>query len=268
VEAEAKAEGLITAIGCTGSDDVLACLRRASVADLLRTAGKDFAVSVDGNVLPDQPRTLLDAGDFAKVPYILGTNADEGTLFFLGLPPVTTEDEYMAGLRELYGDLADEVAILYPTAAFASPQDALARAFGDSAVVCPTYDNARRAAAGGADVYLYNFARVPPLPVLEPLKLGATHTIEIPYVFGSPAMLPTAIDEALSKAMQGYWTRLALIGDPNGEGAVSWPLYADASDKRLNLNADITVVSGFRRPECEFWWNVYDAEFEEAPVVR
>jgi len=28
------------------------------------------------------------------------------------------------------------------------------------------------------------------------------------------------------------------------------------------------VVSGFRRPECEFWWNVYDAEFEEAPVVR
>ncbi len=129
-------------------------------------------------------------------------------------------------------------------------------------MVCPTYDNARRAAVGGADVYLYNFARVPPLPQLEALRLGATHTLEIHYVFRG-FTLPTATDETLADAVQGYWTRFARAGDPNGEGAVVWPRYEEASDQRLNLDAEITVVSAFRRPECEFWWGVYDAEFAE-----
>jgi para-nitrobenzyl esterase len=260
-EAEAVAERVIATVGCAGASDVLACLRRVSVADLLDAAGPDFVLFVDGNVIPDQPRTLIAAGEFVKVPHILGSNSDEGTLFFLGFPPVTTETEYLAALGEMYGDLAGEVAAVYPASAFAAPQDALVRTYGDSAFVCAAYDHARRAAAAGARVRLYNFARPVPIPELEPLKLGTTHGLEIHYLFRGLTP-PTAIDDALSRAMQGYWTRFARAGDPNGEGALLWPLYDEATDQRLSFDAELSVVSGFRRPECELWWEVYDREFE------
>src|SRR4029077_12341309 len=113
---------------------------------------------VDGGVLPDQPRPLFDTRHYARVPYLLGSKKDEGTLFFLGVPPVTTEAEYLAALQERYGPLADQVAAVYPASDFAPPQDALVRASVNSILVCSTYDTARRAAAGGARTYLYNFA--------------------------------------------------------------------------------------------------------------
>ena len=110
-------------------------------------------------------------------------------------------------------------------------------------------------------MYLYNFARPIPLDILEPLMLGATHGAEIAYVFGS--VVPTEeVDRMLGLAIQGYWTRFARTGDPNGDAALSWPRYDDASDQRINFDAAISVVSGFRRSECEFWWGVYDSQFE------
>lgn len=79
--------------------------------------------------------------------------------------------------RWAYGALADQVATVYPAANFPSPQDALVRVFGDSALVCPTYDTARRAAAGGSAVWLHNFARPVQRP-LASLHVGATHDSE------------------------------------------------------------------------------------------
>ena len=259
-EGDALARRIADAVGCADAADQLACLRAAPVGALLDS---DVAVgpTVDGGFLPDQPRVLLAAGDFADVPYVLGSNADEGTIFFLGIPPVTSEDEYLAALRERWGDRAEEIARVYPASAFASPQDALERVVGDSGLVCGTYDSARRVAAAGGPVWLYNFARWVQIPELQPLDLRALHGAEIAYVFGSPPP-PTGADAALVEAIQGYWTRLARDGDPNGDDAVSWPRYDDADDRRLNLDVPISVVRDFRRTECGYWWGVYDAEFD------
>ncbi len=81
-EAVQRTETLIDSIGCGAAEDALACLRALPVATLLANAG-GFDPIVDGGFLPDQPRTLYDNGDYAKVPYILGSNSDEGTLFLL-----------------------------------------------------------------------------------------------------------------------------------------------------------------------------------------
>jgi len=32
-------------------------------------------------------------------------------------------------------------------------------------------------------------------------------------------------------------------------------------DRRINLDVDLSVLTGFRRRECEFWWGVYDGQF-------
>jgi para-nitrobenzyl esterase len=260
VEGAALAQQIANGVGCGDATDQLACLRAAPVGALL-DSGVTVGPVVDGGFLPDQPRALLAAGDFADVPYILGSNADEGTIFFLGIPPVTSDAEYLAALRERYGERAEEIARVYPASAFATPQDALERVLGDGGLVCGTYDSARRVAAAGGRVWLYNFARWVQIPELQPLDLRALHGAEIAYVFGSPPP-PTADDAALTDAIQGYWARLARDGDPNGDGAVRWPRYDDASDQRLNLDVPISGVSGFRRPECELWWRFYDEAFE------
>ncbi len=257
-EGAQRTAALIDAAGCGGAADALACLRALPVATLLANAG-GFDPIVDGGFLPDQPRTLFDSGNVAQVPYILGSNSDEGTLFLLGAPPLTTEAEYLAALAARYGDRANAIAALYPVADFANPNDALARVVGDSGLVCSTYDSARRAAAAGNDVYLYNFDWPVLVDVLPFLR--ATHGAEIAFVFGSvPA--PTAEDTALALAMQGYWSRFAGSGDPNGEGALAWPRYDDATDQRINLTPESSIVSGFRRAQCELWWQFYDEDFE------
>jgi para-nitrobenzyl esterase len=268
-EGAATAETFAAAVGCSGTGDDLGCLRQLPVSTLLAALPQGggsvvptftFEPVVDGGFLPDQPRALFDAGNYAKVPYLLGSNADEGTLFFLGVTPVTTEAEYLAALQVRYGAIASQVAAIYPASSFATPQDALARAFGDQILVCPTYDTARRAAAGGAHTYLYNFARIIPIPILQLVNLRAFHGSEIVYVFGSIPP-PTPDDATVGDTMRGYWTRFARRGNPNGSGALTWPRYRAATDRRINLDVQPSVLTGFRRPECEFWWSVYDAQF-------
>ncbi len=270
----ATAATFTASAGCGQASDQLACLRAKPASALLAvlqqsaTGGVvpnfDFGPVVDGGFLPDQPRALFDGKKYSRVPYILGSNADEGTLFLLGTPQVTTEAAYLAALQTRYGSLADQVAAVYPASSFLTPEDALARAFGDQILVCPTYDTARRAAAGGAHTYLYEFARRIPIDILQQLGLGAFHGSEIVYVFGSITP-PTADDGTLGETIRGYWTRFARSGDPNGKGALKWPRFKDKTDKRLQLDVPPMVLTAFRRHECEFWWSVYDAQFTGSP---
>src|SRR6185369_13142003 len=81
-----------------GSD--LTELRRRSAMDIFGASttrtnivfsdeGVEYFPVVDGWVLPDDPATLFDKGRFAPLPLMLGTNADEGTLFSTDLPFTT-----------------------------------------------------------------------------------------------------------------------------------------------------------------------------------
>ena len=102
------------------------------------------------------------------------------------------------------------------------------------------------------------------IPQLIPLDLRALHGAEIAYVFGSPPP-PTEDDRVLGDSIQGYWTRFARSGSPNHHGLFRWPRYTDRTDRRLDLDVQPSVLTAFRRPECEFWWSVYDAEFIGSP---
>jgi para-nitrobenzyl esterase len=152
--AEAQADVFAAAMGCGDAADVAACLRSVSVSDLLTEAPVDgaqeelpggdlyeggtprwdFGPIVDGSVLPEQPRALFAAGNVADVPYLLGSNSDEGTLFHVLQIPVSTDEEYLAALERRFGaPLAAQVAAEYPSSAYDSPQAALERVTGDAA---------------------------------------------------------------------------------------------------------------------------------------
>jgi para-nitrobenzyl esterase len=263
------------AVGCPEGANQLACLRDASVDDLLanaqqpapgageiRKADWSFAAVVDGpdGVLPDNPRALFDRGDIAHVPYLIGANNDEGTTFVFRATGLTSEAEYLADLQARFGDRAADVAAIYPSSDFGGDWNAArARAVGDSGPFCSSHDTARRAADAGLPVFMYNFNY--PWSLL-PTVLLAGHASEISHVFGAPYLpSPDANSEAVGKAMNTYWAEFARAGDPNGSKApAEWPAFKTGDDERLQLDTGWETLKDFRATECEFWRGYYGVQ--------
>lgn len=257
------------ALGCAAGKQQLACMREVSVKDVLSHSMQPmpgggevqdpewrFAAVLDGEdgFLPDRPAALFDRGELAHVPYLLGSNQDEGATFVVRATPLTSEAEYLADLEARFGkDAAAEVAAVYPPSAFGGDVNAArARAIGDSGLVCGTHDTARRAAAAGLPVFLYNF-NVP--WAIAPSLLHVGHAAEISHVFGSPHLPAADADsEAAGEGMNRYWARFAETGDPNGpELPAEWPAFAADTDLRLQLDAKWETLKDFRSEECTFW---------------
>jgi para-nitrobenzyl esterase len=283
-QAAATVQTFAKIIGCESTTGQLACLRQQPIENVMRSAMQpdptgansgttiSFSVVVDGEggFLPRSARAIFDAGELNHVPYILGSNTDEGTIFLLGTMGPTTDQEYLTQLEARFGaTLAPQLATLYPPAAFGGDaRKALARVIGDSGLVCGTHDSARRAAKAGLHVFMYNFNV--PWAVSPTGALGAAHASEISHVFGTPFMAD-ASSQRVSDAMNAYWARFALTGDPNSSDApASWPAFQpDAADhdQRLQLDADWRVVDDFRKTECAWWRQQYDAAAKQVVSV-
>lgn len=260
-DAERATEVLGSRLGCA-ADDLLNCLRRAAVTDLLSTAAIDssFGPIVDGKFLPEQPRAIFDSAQTSRLPFLLGSNADEGTRYTTGVGNIDSEATFRSILAQSVTAPVDDVIAHYPLSDFSkSPTPylaALSRILGDSAIVCPTYDTALRSTQAYADTYLYNFAV--PGPNAD---LGATHGAELPFVFGTTAAL-TSDERHASERLQAYWTNFAKQGDPNDNDLLEWPLFTERFDERMNFELeDDSIVDDFRASQCAFWRETYDAAF-------
>jgi carboxylesterase type B len=54
--------------------------------------------------------------------------------------------------------------------------------------------------------------------------------------------------------MKGYWTRLAIAGNPNGTGAAMWPAYAQATDEHMVLDdPGLQAGAHLDQSNCDFW---------------
>jgi para-nitrobenzyl esterase len=260
---EKQGQALATALGCKGDDAAIrACLRDAKPeaiteamklkAEVIFGDGVSWTPHVDGVEIPDQPRNILAAKKQAKVPLVVGANEDEGTLFVKVLGGHFTDAK---GLEDTFAaafspDLASKLADHYKFAE-AKDLDALAIQIIGDAIVCDARRVARAHEAAGAPAFLYHFARE--YKVLIP-GLGSFHSAELPFVWQNPYLLSHLNDDdmPLSDAMQGYWTRFAATGDPNGASAVAWPKYAASSDQHLGLDLTIEAGSGLRKEACDW----------------
>ncbi len=262
-QANARGASLITALGCDGADPI-GCMRGKTAEEILMaqpvgpteiTSPNGWGTHIDGLNLSGQPRDLLEAGSFADVPVILGSNADEGTIFFAFSDAVPDEAAYLALAEAAFPGNGAAVVAEYPSAMYGSPEAAAAAAVGDAAFVCSARRMARWLSAAGNPTFLYHFTHAPTDTLLP--DLGAFHSAEIAYVFGNPLQIapdtPTTDEAPLVAAMQGYWGRMAALGNPNGEGAFLWPQYDVASDENIVLDLDLTITSDLKEAECDFF---------------
>ena len=278
-DGEAQADALAAALGCVDPGQTISCLRTKTMSELLfalpvgaeqfaETGRTHWSPVVDGFVIPEQPRLLYETGSFSRVPTIIGSNRDEGWTFVgRSFPGAVTEQQYESALATEFGADAPAILAAYPTADYASPKDALARAVTDAEYACGAARLARLIEHRGAPVYLYQFHYV--ADAVVPGRVP--HGLDVHFLFGTnvgvPLLLPpttyvlNAADVAFSRLMGGYWRRFADTGNPNtdDESVVHWQAFnrpagdGRGADKYLILDNTISTDKRLREPHCTFW---------------
>ncbi|KAI8683557.1 Carboxylic ester hydrolase [Fusarium keratoplasticum] len=109
--------------GCSSASNSLDCLRGLPYDKFLDAANSvpgllsynSLALSYlprpDGHVLPESPEALIAAGRYHAVPMINGNQEDEGTLFALFQPNLTTTEKLVDYLKEFYFSAASKTQL-------------------------------------------------------------------------------------------------------------------------------------------------------------
>ena len=256
---EEVGEQVAARLGCDKGGDVLAAMRAKTPAELLAATnpaqglfgkGIKFAPIVDGWTIPDDAGKLFEQGKFHRVPMMLGSNADEGTMFLQQLP-VNRAFGYRLTVRLLFEEQADTLLRLFPVQRDEDVKDALNKLVTVSAFVWPARQIAESMARHGGRAYLYHFTRVPPIEAAR--KLGAFHGLEIAYAFGNlrEGAGFNETDRKLSAEMMARWTRFATAGDPNGRDLPAWPAYNPQADPYMEFGDACAMKTGLYKEACE-----------------
>lgn len=261
-------DGIVNAAGCGNATNNLQCLRGVSNETLITifanktldpfgsNAPREFMMAVDGDFIPEPNSVLLQSGKFARVPYLIGTNFDEGTT--VGPKPVNNASEFLAYLVDemmtidnaslstigyLYPDIpeigipttyqgrppAEEYGVQYKRSCAVST---------DIIMDAPTRLTTLSLASFNSTVYRYHFNVVP--NGYTNLQ-GATHASEVALTFydlpGNGYSVPPISGPNgeklldMAKIMSAMWIGFVYSGDPNyiiqkvDSSITPWPKY-------------------------------------------
>jgi para-nitrobenzyl esterase len=186
----------------------------------------------DGVLIPEDERPAFVAGRLHRMPLIVGTNADEGTLLTKTWP-VADIAASRALLAANFPRAVDEAWRHYGCSEDALAHAGIAKAFADTQFNLGARLLTRAMAAQGQPVWRYRFTRCRP-----GRQDGPHHGDEVSYVFGNlevgRGVEPEPFngdDEAVSLAMRRAWVRFARDAAPGDVGGLEWaPVSATIND--------------------------------------
>jgi para-nitrobenzyl esterase len=256
----------------------------AEILDIQNDVATILYPITGGTFLPNAFASVIAAGNVpSDVPVLIGSNKDEGDLFVflednLSSPTYDTQTAYDAAVAILFSYSGLDAATI------ASDYIDFHGGYDDAAA--PTDDRYRYALAdlwtdrvfnynnkvlwdqlsAVTDVYAYWFTdeQAPnSFQAQSTFNIGATHLLEIQYVFGTVANDGGTADQvALSNTMIDYWTNFARTGDPDPDGdmAVTWEPYTVGDEVVLQLDdpgpaiTDVDDAGGFcDTHNCDYW---------------
>ena len=258
-------DNITETVGCSNSTSTLGCLRSTDYATINAafntTMPYEFNPYVDGDIIQGSVYEQLLNGSFIKVPYLIGTNSDEGTAF--GMKGVNNDSDFRSYMASTGAD-EQSVTILeatYPNIPSIGIPETVAEqlnttyglqykraaAFGgDFAFTAARRLTNQQYARYNATSYAYRFNAIPyPLDSIT----GVTHFQEVAFVFNNINGLGYAENPfqgkppsyyTLSKLMSCMWVSFIHDGNPNNHGQIDVPEWPDYS----NGNGG-EAVSGF-----------------------
>ncbi|KAH8667110.1 carboxylesterase family protein [Xylariales sp. PMI_506] len=280
-------DAVVNATGCSSATDTLSCLRTVDTqtlsdifnSTLVTDLGVEYRPAIDGDFLLNSGTTQIRRGEFVKVPYLIGTNFDEGTAF--GVAGINTTEQFLAMVQTRVSDnrTAETLAALYPdipeigipATLHGRPPPSLVPTFGLQW---------KRSAAYGGDLYMqagrrltsqswaaYNVSSwsyhfdvvVNGLPSI----IGSTHFQEVAFVFNNVnglgyenavAVNPFAGEPDtftdLANIISRMWVSFVVNLDPNYNNATSvyWPQYTLDNPQNIVFDVNATDLA-FLEPD-------------------
>ncbi|MEV7196231.1 carboxylesterase/lipase family protein [Streptomyces sp. NPDC093510] len=260
--AAAEALGIeprLDAFAAVSDDRLVEAASRLAGIDLRTETHRDplIGLSPFSLVLDTQPAESIAVGRGNAVDLLIGTNTEEGNLYLVPVGKYATSTT---------GDVDDVAARLHPTPARlvetyrktrpeASNGELRSAIMGDALFGAGSWALAGAHTAHPASTtYAYEFAwRSHALNG----ELGATHAVELPFVFdvthlpqlrGPAALLgPDEPPAELAARMHEAWIRFARTGDPG------WAPYDDERRATMRIDTEWTLIDDPRSQERQTW---------------
>lgn len=281
-------EMVVDYFNCTEEIDSLACLQKVDaweLANILNTTNGYLLNAfhlpyIDGDLVPKYPSIILEEGNFAKVPILLGTMTDEGGTFtdtsinstqefkaFVNLKfPYVTSSAFDK-INELYSFSDPKVQLpldpTYNTTEIQYPENfgahwpRAATFYGDAAYIGHTRIATKKFSKFNLPVYKYRF-NIPDSNFANKPYFGAPHFHEVVYVFDSSSAPMNDNDgyklnsnpksSQIAKTTSKMWASFISDLDPNFEDVQHsadnepYPKWLSYSEGAKNLVFDLNGI--------------------------
>ncbi|KJE94823.1 acetylcholinesterase [Capsaspora owczarzaki ATCC 30864] len=228
---------------------------------------------MDGSfhALSDLPLNLITRGDFAKVPLITGTNANEGVVFVplgplvdRGVTYPLTDAGFDSLMHHLFNDTtAALVETHYPRKDYLTNDGRATRALTDFFFTCDARRTARAFNDHNVTVHLYQYIYKDNF--IDGKLLGDYHASELYFVWDN--QVPAVVhdfnekDRLMAATFGTYWTNMPKVGSPNASWNnatlnPTWPAYTRSNDLHMALNVPPATGTNLLQQKCDFWDSV------------
>ncbi|XP_074597659.1 cholinesterase-like [Brevipalpus obovatus] len=256
---------LIEDVGCSGQQDILACLQKVDVADLMKPVGplqNPFLPNFhDSDVFPSKPYEAITQGTVNVGKNVLaGAELNDGAIFLafddvsLLLGNVTYQQAVDAVHFFTKNQSSDFFIDHYLKPHKKGSSDDIKKALwaftDDLLYKCPTYFFASSygnvSSSGSGNVYAYIHTQKPKTsnPICTKIaEIGPCHGDDLPFVFGAPFRQPdlySRLDDDLSSQMMQIWTSFGKYGRLYGQDPSYWPTLGQKQQKNfiMELNGE------------------------------
>ena len=222
---------------CTAAPSSTNCMRSVNATEIqgyIQPQGLNFAPVSDNFTARADVRPSITSKNFAQVPFLLGTNAQEGRSIApqteLALPGITNE-EFLNLSYPNEPALQSAILAAYTPEQTSQPYGLPALVITDGLFLCPVSIFSNAASANGYDVWRYYYnASFPNLQSFP--NAGVYHASEISEVFGTYPSVNATVEQArVSKELQTVWANFA----KNPETGPGWARLSTDGGRELGV---------------------------------